>query len=370
MKQYLRWKQVQQRLTEHHRATGQTYSFFEASRELWLEGAFQSAEELPTVSFEDWDLHDIDELARLMGETPVDLDTFYNDFRNGSSVQTSTQHIFNLDVSPIFIAADQSMGDHAHDAFEVLVVLRGQAQLVLSSGIRTLPCGSICVISPHFLHDALAMPGCCLLSIPLAEQTTETTLEKLMREENVLSDFFRSGLGGAHCGYLVFSHPRPQRILPVLRGILHECYAHEEYSKAVSANYMEIFFAQLLRCGTDYERYGESHSHQGATPMLAVLKHIQANYRTTSLQETAELFHYEPSYLGKQIKIYTGKNYTALIHELRVQQAKRLLAETQLPVEKVGEICGFGSLVHFSRSFKASVGIPPSVYRKQLVKLA
>ena len=50
--------------------------------------------------------------------------------------------------------------------------------------------------------------------------------------------------------------------------------------------------------------------------------------------------------------------------------AKRLLAETQLPVEKVGEICGFGSLVHFSRSFKASVGIPPSIYRKQLVKLA
>ena len=34
-----------------------------------------------------------------------------------------------------------------------------------------------------------------------------------------------------------------------------------------------------------------------------------------SLNETAALFHYDPSYLGKQIKAYTGKNYTALIRE-------------------------------------------------------
>ena len=81
--------------------------------------------------------------------------------------------------------------------------------------------------------------------------------------------------------------------------------------------------------------------------MLAVLKYLQDNYRTTTLNETAALFHYDPSYLGKQIKAYTGKNYTALIRELRIEMAKRLLRSTDDPMGEIAELAGFDRLSHF-----------------------
>jgi len=123
-------------------------------------------------------------------------------------------------------------------------------------------------------------------------------------------------------------------------------------------------FAMLLRQSSSYEYQQIPKVQQGALPMLAVLKHVQDNFRTTSLQETAQRFHYEPSYLGKQIKAATKKNYTELIRELRIEEAKRLLRETRLSMNEVAEQAGFDSRVNFFRSFRSAVGVPPGEYRK------
>lgn len=64
LKEYLRWGQAQQKLTETPGASNKTYSFFDAASELWRSGAVQRGEELPTVSFLDWDLEDLDGFYR------------------------------------------------------------------------------------------------------------------------------------------------------------------------------------------------------------------------------------------------------------------------------------------------------------------
>lgn len=364
MKQYLRWEQVQRRLTEHARAVGETYSFFDAARELWQEGKFQSAEKLPAVSFYNWDCKDLDELERLMDQVPVDLDVFYRDFQSEHSAQVSTERIIALDIIPIRIARDQAIGPHEHDSFESLYVVRGKAHLQVGSSVHILEAGTYCMVSPHVPHDAVADEDCLLISISFAEQTVENTLSKLLNQDSVISDFFRSGLGGVDRGYLLFHIPAPNQFFPILRSIFHECYAQEEYAKTVCADYLEILLVYLLRLGDGYyEGHALERERRGAIPMLTILKHIQANYQTTSLGEIAAAFHYEPSYLGKQLKRYTGKSYTAMIRDLRISEAKRLLRTTDLSIEKVGERAGFNSLIHFSRSFRAAEGMPPSTYR-------
>ena len=364
MKQYLRWKQVQQRLTEHAGRTGETYSFFDAARELWQEGAFQYAESLPPVSFYGWDCSDLDELERLMDQVPVDLDIFYRDFQNAHSAQASTERIIALDIIPIRIARDQAIGPHEHDSFESLYVVRGKARLQVGGSVHILEAGTYCMVSPHVAHDAVAGEDCLLISISFAEQTVEQTLARLLSQDSVISDFFRSGLGGAERGYLLFHVPNQNQFLPILRSIFHECYGQEEYARTACADYLEILLIYLLRLGDgSYEGHALERERRGAVPMLTILKYIQANYRTASLGEIAAAFHYEPSYLGKQIRRYTGRRYTEIIRDLRLAEAKRLLRTTDLSIEKVGEQAGFNSLIHFSRSFRAAMGVPPSAYR-------
>ena len=366
LKEYLRWGQVQQKLTEDARASNKTYSFFDAASELWRSGAVQRGEELPTVSFLDWDLEDLDGFYRRIEQIPVSMDIFYPAFQHGTSGAKAAEQLLGLDTVPSKLAQDQALGLHRHDCFELFYNLQGSLQLFQENSCQTLPEGALGIISPHLTHDIVAGPGCHTIYIPLAEQTVENTLHQLLRQDNILSDFFRSGLEGVGSGCLVFFLAPGGYIRTLLRNIFHEFYAREEYYQSVCASYIEIFFATVLRrCGGQYTRYSWQTTSGGTAPMLAVLKYLQDNYRTTTLNETAALFHYDPSYLGKQIKAYTGKNYTALIRELRIEMAKRLLRSTDDPMGEIAELAGFDRLSHFSSTFRLATGSSPSEYRRR-----
>jgi LacI family transcriptional regulator len=53
-----------------------------------------------------------------------------------------------------------------------------------------------------------------------------------------------------------------------------------------------------------------------------------------------------------------------MLCQLRVNQAKRLLAETSQPVSRVADLCGFNDPEQLTVVFKRLTGMPPSHYRK------
>lgn len=363
MKKFLHWGQVQQQLREHAIQTGTCYSFYDAVHDLWKAGAFFEAEDVPLVSFEDWNVDDLDELERLLDCTPVKLSDFFHNFQSELPALTAVRLALKLESAPIRIAAYQAMGLHTISSMELFYVARGQAQLRMEGTTRTLPEHSFSILPPNLVRDVTAGPETLLISIALTEQAVEETLYKLLQRDNILSEFFRSGMGGSP-SYLIFQLEHPRPVLSALRGILHECYTRGEYSKRIYLSYLEILFAMLLR-QSDSDQYRHSSRQQGALPILAVLKYIQDHFKTTTLQEAAEQFHYEPSYLGKQIRLATGRNYTEIIRTLRLEEAKRLLRNTDLSVNEVALSAGFGSRVNFFRCFRAALGTTPGEYRAE-----
>ncbi|MDZ8118783.1 DNA-binding transcriptional regulator [Pontiella sp. NLcol2] len=53
------------------------------------------------------------------------------------------------------------------------------------------------------------------------------------------------------------------------------------------------------------------------------------------------------------------------IRRLRMNRAKELLAETDLPMADIAEACGYSSYNYLSHAFRNATGISPSAYRKQ-----
>jgi len=49
----------------------------------------------------------------------------------------------------------------------------------------------------------------------------------------------------------------------------------------------------------------------------------------------------------------------------RLAEARRLLATTDLPVSRVAEASGFGSVSRFYRAFTDACGIPPARFRRE-----
>ena len=54
------------------------------------------------------------------------------------------------------------------------------------------------------------------------------------------------------------------------------------------------------------------------------------------------------------------------MNERRVDDAKRLLVETDAAIKTIAEEVGFNSLPSFNRVFKDLTGYAPSIYRKSL----
>lgn len=67
------------------------------------------------------------------------------------------------------------------------------------------------------------------------------------------------------------------------------------------------------------------------------------------------------SYLFKQ---YTGCNFVNYLKDLRINEAKRLLIDTDLRVNEVSQKVGYDNEKHFMKIFKNTCGVSPSEYRK------
>ena len=100
----------------------------------------------------------------------------------------------------------------------------------------------------------------------------------------------------------------------------------------------------------------------------AVIDYIQAHYmEELTIQQIAEHVGLNRDYLYRLFKEKVGTSIQAHLQEVRMLEAKRLLALGN-SVSDVAKMCGFNSLAHFSRQFKRSNSSSPQQWTQQIQK--
>lgn len=98
-----------------------------------------------------------------------------------------------------------------------------------------------------------------------------------------------------------------------------------------------------------------------------VCLYIQNNFYTKiSLKEVADLIFLTESNFCKFFKKATGKTYSDYLNELRINEACRLLVQTEKSINQISFECGFESLSYFNRVFLSKKEMTPSKYRKSI----
>ncbi|RCX21680.1 two-component system response regulator YesN [Fontibacillus phaseoli] len=82
-----------------------------------------------------------------------------------------------------------------------------------------------------------------------------------------------------------------------------------------------------------------------------------------SLQAMAQKVNMDENYLSGLFKKKTGQTFIGYLQQVRVQEAKGYLEETDLTMAEIGERCGFANPSYFFRIFKRWTGLRPSEYR-------
>lgn len=101
-----------------------------------------------------------------------------------------------------------------------------------------------------------------------------------------------------------------------------------------------------------------------STTILMALSCIHRNYtRELSLTQLAEYVFANPSTLSSEFNAALGISLSEYIASLRIERAKKLLAETDMTVAQIAKQSGFSGEKYFRDLFKKQVGLTPQTYR-------
>ena len=100
-----------------------------------------------------------------------------------------------------------------------------------------------------------------------------------------------------------------------------------------------------------------------------VLNYIEKNYfKKITLEEVAEYINFSPFYLSRLFKKEMGINFIDYVTELKMEKARELLSDTDIPIINIALELSYNEPNYFSRVFRKSAGVTPSQYREQKLK--
>jgi len=84
-----------------------------------------------------------------------------------------------------------------------------------------------------------------------------------------------------------------------------------------------------------------------------------------SVSRIADELHFNAQYLMRAFKKKTEMSIVEYITKTRMDTAKKILKETDLPVKDVAGMVGYADYAYFNRVFKKEIGVSPNHFRKK-----
>lgn len=128
--------------------------------------------------------------------------------------------------------------------------------------------------------------------------------------------------------------------------------------------------AHLLRhYSSAGERFQLNLANLGGLPkhkLRRVTEFIEENLeRDLTLTEIAEIAELSPFHFARSFKQATGSTPIQFLTQRRIDLAKRLLAESDLPIVEIGLRAGFKNQSHFTTLFRKVTAMTPKAYRNE-----
>lgn len=95
------------------------------------------------------------------------------------------------------------------------------------------------------------------------------------------------------------------------------------------------------------------------------MDYIQENYdKDLNMAVVSNYISMNYSLFSYMFKEYTGSNFVNYLKGIRMEEAKKLLKETDMRIIEISQQVGYDNEKHFMKTFKATVGVSPSEFRK------
>ena len=281
--------------------------------------------------------------------------------RRGSSVAGLCQTLLKclsadgrLQVA-IYAGSTQDRLDRLHLSIQSCLAARERNFFERRTGIQfNGQQGGECDLTYH-IKD-IACPELCLAVEAGREADIPGAVGRLfekMRHLRLAPDAVRA--------YMVGLMVETVRNLPAGDGNLLSRYRADSMDAMDAPQLQDYILEFCLECA----RWAKTHRDGNGRDLTGdVERYVQRYFRSEiSLKAVAEHFYINPIYLGQLFRKRFGAYFNDYVNNLRIDEAERLLKDTDLKVREIAERVGYSDPDYFIRKFRKLRGKNPTQYR-------
>ena len=254
------------------------------------------------------------------------------------------------------------MQSHTHERVEIMYARKGSCEVFADNKRYRLEAGDFILINgniPHKLQVDKHMPCqvlCLEFQFAQAQSTGRTLLFEIYRDVCEFRLFLESALN-------VLKLKDTAEAYTNLVDLFREL-EHNEPGRWIAIQYaFGQFLIKLARLFAENERTKEKPSKKYIRDAIAF---INGNYyEEIGVGEIAEHVKLNVSYFHKIFKKDTGNTPMDYLNNVRINKAKRLLENSDIPIIEICSFVGFNSRQYFTYTFRKSTGITPRAYKQK-----
>lgn len=254
---------------------------------------------------------------------------------------------------------------HEHTFFELIFVYDGACEQAISNRKLTLSLGDICIIPPGIKHSIGVFDNSIVFNCLIRKSTLHNIFFNFLNNPNILTAFFLNNIYSENGNDYIIFHTGSD--FEIQRGILYmywESLNQSLYWDQMISYTLMLIFGLLIR---NYEKCIEvpTFTQKADVQRFALLQYIQDNFADVTLNQIAEKFHYTSEYTSRLIKSTTGRSFTQILQQVRLEKAQVLLQDTNLSVANIANQVGYETTEYFIRMFKKQMHMTPTEYRRK-----
>lgn len=259
---------------------------------------------------------------------------------------------------------------HTHNYVEVIYMCNGQTKHYINGEEVLLKKGELLFLGQDAIQEIEpAQKDDIGVNFIILPEFFDQSLKMIGDETNPIREFIIECLKGNSSNKVGYLHFKVADVIPIqnlVENLIWTIVNNQQNKRSINQITMGLLFLQLLNY-TDKVVIGNQQTNDDL--VFTILRYVEENYKDGELSSLAATLHFDLYWLSRYIKKQTGKNYTELVQQKRLQQAVYLLNNTNMSVADIGNAVGYDNLSYFHKLFRKQYGVSPKKYRNEDVNV-
>ncbi|MCD9021437.1 AraC family transcriptional regulator [Cohnella silvisoli] len=282
------------------------------------------------------------------------------------------ENLLKTDYSPIIYAYyykqwnEFHMAFHQHDSTEIMYVIQGDCLVEWDGGtggrekVVKLKKGEFILLDANVPHRLIVENTCRMLNVEFGFSDHSgyvPSIKQLAAEEEPLRAMI-----SAPTSYLMLIDP--DDVYHLLKSLALELDHRGSDGGVLDRMLMSQLLIRISRLRRETENNA---SHQVEQYVKQSIEFMHQNYdRSIRVNEMAAHVSLHPGYLQRIFKTHSGQTLMEYLTAVRMEKAKMLLQQTDIPIADISDYVGAGSRQYFHALFKKHTKQTPIEFRNSI----